>query len=257
MEIHHHFSRIAHRYKDLRVTDSEPIAFIKEKLQKLKKIKAADVGCGGGRYDLNLFQHLGNKLHLTCIDSNASMLHELTKGLNEHEIKNFKTITAPAKELPLEDGSLDAMFTFNAVHHFKLPDFLGEASRLLRDDGYLFMYTRLRSQNKINIWGRFFPGFCDKEKRLYELDELEDLLEKSPQLELESVEYFKYKRIAKLERLITQAKNHHYSTLYLYKEQEFNESLKKFQENITHHYKNTDNITWNDENVMLIIRKRI
>lgn len=255
--IHRHFSKIAHKYKDLRATDLEPILFIKKKLQNLTKIEAADVGCGAGRYDVELFHYLGERLYLTCIDANENMLNELTKNLKEHKIKNFKAIKASAIALPLAVNSLDAMVTFNAIHHFILPDFLGETSRVLKDKGYLFIYTRLRGQNRRNIWGRFFPQFCEKEKRLYELSELKEMLEKTPILRLESTEYFKYKRMAKLEWLITQTTHHHYSTFDLYDEKEFEETLKKFQGNIIHHFKNPDNIIWDDENIMLVIRKSV
>jgi ubiquinone/menaquinone biosynthesis C-methylase UbiE len=236
------------------ITNNKTFLFIKDKFQNLSEIEAADVGCGGGRYDLELFRHLGDKLHLTCIDYNSSMLNELIQNLKEHKIKNFKAIKAPADDLPLTDNSLDCMFTFNAIHHFKLLDFLKEAFRVLRDNGYLFIYTRLRSQNKRNIWGRYFPKFNEKETRLYELNELEKILNETT-LRLESVEYFKYKRIVELEWLVAQAKNHHYSTFYLYDEKEFEESLKEFQENIAREFKKLDKITWNDENIMIVIKK--
>jgi hypothetical protein len=42
-------------------------------------------------------------------------------------------------------------------------------------------------------WGRFFPNFSEKETRLYELDEFKKILIKMPILELDSIEYFKYK----------------------------------------------------------------
>ena len=252
---HTHFSQIAHIYKDVRTTDLEPISFIKKKLQNLNKIEAADVGCGAGRYDIELFHHLGERLYLTCIDDNENMLNELTKNLQAHKIRNFKTIRVRARALPVAANSLDAMVSFNAIHHFILSDFIGEASRVLRDNGYLFIYTRLRSQNKRNIWGRFFPEFCEKEKRLYELGELKEMLAKIAILKLESIKYFKYKRMAKLEWLIIQATHHHYSTFDLYDEKEFEETLKGFRENITTHFKNPDNIIWNDENIMLVIRK--
>ena len=254
-KIHHHFSRIAHKYEDLRTTDLEPILFIKEKLQNLTKIEAADVGCGVGRYDIKLFHHLTKRLYLTCIDYNKNMLNQLIKNLKEYKIKNFKAINASATSLPLIANSLDAIVTFNAIHHFKLLDFLNETSRVLRDNGYLFIYTRLRSQNKRNIWGRFFPEFHEKEKRLYELSELREMLKKIPILIFESIEYFKYKRMARLEWLTKQATHHHYSTFFLYDEKEFEEALREFQENITHHFKNPDSIIWNDENIMFIIRK--
>lgn len=255
--VHTHFSKIAHKYKDLRTTDLEPILFIKKKLQNLTKIEAADVGCGEGGYDIELFHHLGEGLYLTCIDDNEKMLDELTKNLKERKIRNFKAMRAPARALPLAANSMDVIVTFNAIHHFAFLDFLKETSRVLQDNGYLFIYTRLRSQNERNIWGRFFPEFGEKEKRLYELSELKEMLKKVPILKLESAEYFKYKRMAKLEWLVTLATHHHYSTFYLYDEKEFEEALKKFQGNIIHHFKNPDNIIWNDENTMLVIRKNV
>ncbi len=253
--IHHHFSRIAHKYEDLRTTDLEPVLFIKNKLQNLNRIEAVDVGCGVGRYDIKLFNHIRRKLYLVCIDYNKEMLNELTKNLKEHKIKNFKTINASAMDLPLTANSFNAIVTFNAIHHFKFSDFLKETSRVLRENGYLFIYTRLRSQNKKNIWGRFFPGFHEKERRLYELREVKKMLKKIPILILESIEYFKYKRITKLEWLITQALHHHYSTFSLYDRKEFEEAVKKFEVNITHHFKNLNNIIWSEENIMFIIKK--
>ncbi len=250
-----HFSKVADEYKDIRTTDLEPILFIKKTLQDHTKIDAADVGCGAGRYDIELFHYLGKVLRLTCIDENEKMLDELIKNLEECEIKKFKAIRAPARALPLVANSLDAILTFNAIHHFRFLDFLKESARVLRANGYLFVYTRLRGQNKTNIWGRFFPEFHEKENRLYEPNELKEMLEQVPTLKLESTEYFKYKRRTKLEWLITQATHRHYSTFELYDKEEFQEALKKFQGDIMHHFKDPDNIVWDDENVMLVIRK--
>ena len=74
MATHHHFSGIAPKYRDLRTTDPEPIAYIAEELKNLASIKAVDIGCGTGRYDLLLYQYLGDKLHLACVDANGNML---------------------------------------------------------------------------------------------------------------------------------------------------------------------------------------
>lgn len=252
-----HFSKIAHIYDDLRTTDLEPILFIKKRLEHLDKIEAADIGCGGGRYDVRLFEQLGEKLCLTCIDDSEKMLKELTKKLEKHKITNYKTVRTQARVLPLKGNSLDAVITLNALHHFMVLDFLQEASRILKDEGYLFIYTRLAQQNKEGIWGRFFPQFHEKEKRLYELDELKQMLKTVPALKLKSTDYFKYKRTADLKKLITQAKHHHYSTFYLYDQQEFEEALRKFEASIIHHFKDPDNIVWHDENIMLTIRRKV
>jgi len=62
--IHEHFSIIAPKYRKLRTTDLEPIFSIKKYLHNYKKIKAADIGCGCGRYTSKLFQYLKNKILL-------------------------------------------------------------------------------------------------------------------------------------------------------------------------------------------------
>jgi ubiquinone/menaquinone biosynthesis C-methylase UbiE len=76
------------------------------------------------------------------------MLKQLEIYLAQHKIKNFQIRKAIADNLPIEDNSLNCIFIFNAVHHFKLLKFLNETSRVLRANGYLFIYTRLRSQNE-------------------------------------------------------------------------------------------------------------
>lgn len=255
--IHHHFSKIAHKYRDLRTTDLEPILFIEKKLQKYPKLVAADVGCGAGRYDLKLFQYLSKRLFLYCIDANKEMLKFLKEFLVKHKIRNFKTIKAFVRKIPIKDNSLDCLFTFNAIHHFKTSQFLKESSRILKDGGHLFIYTRLKSQNRKNVWGKYFPLFNKKETRLYELNELKSSLKKLPKLKIESVEYFKYYRFASLDWLIKQAQNHHYSTFFLYTKKEFERSLEKFKQNIRREFKDLNKINWFDENILLVIRKHI
>lgn len=255
--IHHHFSKIAHRYRDLRVTDLEPIIFTEKKLHKHSKIVAADIGCGVGRYDLKLFRYLGKRLFLYCIDANKDMLEILREFLAKHEIRNSQTIRATAEKVPLRDNCLDCIFTFNAIHHFQISQFLNEASRLLKNNGYLFIYTRLRSQNRRNIWGKHFPLFHEKETRLYELNELRSSIEKIPRLEMETVEYFKYARLSSLDTLLERVQNHHYSTFYVYSKKEFDDSLKKFEQNIRRNFEDPNKINWFDENILLVVRKQI
>lgn len=80
--MHQHFSEIAAVYRDLRITDREPIAYIASRLHGTRRIKAADIGCGAGRYTLKLFQHLGQNIkRFHCIDINHLMLDELRSHL--------------------------------------------------------------------------------------------------------------------------------------------------------------------------------
>ncbi len=251
--MHKHFSEIAPAYRALRTTDLEPIRIICQKLRGLKPVTAADIGCGGGRYDLLLFEHLNN-LHLTCIDRNEAMLRQASSYLKCHGFHNFVAIKADANHLPLKEGLIDFVFSFNAVHHFDFPKFVDGAATFTKNGGFIFIYTRLRSQNMRNIWGHYFPLFSEKEFRLYELDYITEMVDSINGLSIESTERFQFNRKATLEGLVDKVKGRHYSTFSLYKEDELDQALKEFQKNIRRQFQDTNRIEWLDENILFILR---
>ena len=252
--MHGHFAEVAASYNEIRTTDVEPILYIKEKLKHKKAIHAVDIGCGGGRYCLLLFQHLPG-LHLTCNDVNESMIAQATQYLKRHGVENFSTLHSDVSALRLPHGSMDCVLSFNAIHHFDPVIFLNKAANALKNKGYIFIYTRLKSQNSRNIWGKFFPGFFERENRLYDLTHLEQWMNSLTSIHMVSIEFFKFKRRATLEQLISQAENKHYSTFRLYPVDTLDQALKDFKKKITHHFKDLNAIEWFDENVMMVFRK--
>ncbi|NER39198.1 MAG: class I SAM-dependent methyltransferase [Oscillatoria sp. SIO1A7] len=248
-----HFSQVAPDYRQARTTDSEPIAFISENLQHLPEVSAADVGCGAGRYDLLLFQHLNN-LKLTCIDINESMLAQASEYLTDKGFSNFKTLEAKGDSFSLAPRSLDCVLTFNAIHHFDFAGFLESAAKALKESGQIFIYTRLRSQNARNIWGEYFPGFTEKEDRLYEMDRIESWIASSQQLTLKTVKRFEYERTASLEQLLKKVKVRHYSTFSLYEKGELAEALPIFEERLGEKFSDLNQIKWFDENILLVLQ---
>ena len=106
-DIYDHFSRIAPKYRGLRITDPEPVNFIAKELGNLSSIEAVDVGCGAGRYGLLLCRYLGDKLHLTCADTNPNMLEVLDDYLIKHGISNFTSKHSKAENLPFPRNALD------------------------------------------------------------------------------------------------------------------------------------------------------
>ena len=253
-KMYDHFLHVAPKYRELRTTDLGPILFIANKLQDLPSIRAADIGCGAGRYGLKLVEHLGEKCYLYCIDNNIAMLKQLKTHFTNHNIVNFIPIRSDSHKIPIQTDSLDCVMTLNAIHHFSLPHFLKEASRVLKNNGRLFIYTRLRDQNARTIWGMHFPDFHKREKRLYELDHLKSMFERDPNLNLDSIKIFEHHRVFPLERLIEQARNHHYSTFKLYGKKQFLEAMHKFERNIFRHYEDLDRITWKEENTLLVVK---
>jgi len=253
--MYNHFSKIASLYKDVRTTDIDPILFITKKLKDRTKIEAADIGCGAGRYDLFLFKYLNN-LSLLCIDNNESMLEQTSNHLKNNGITSFRIMKADMNNLSLKDCSMDCIFTFNAIHHFDFIKFLENVGRAIRETGFIFIYTRLRSQNAKNIWGRYFPLFLEKEDRLYELDEMEKIINSTNSLTIESIKKFKYKRSSTLEQLIDKVKARHYSTFSLYKEEELEYCLKRFQKNIINNFDDLAQVEWFDENILLTLKHK-
>jgi len=250
-----HFSDVAPSYRKARTTDVEPIRYIADLLKLSQQVVAADIGCGTGRYDGLLFDHVGSGLFLHCVDASEHMLEELQSHLGEEYDGLYDFAVGQADDLPLADESIDVVLTFNAVHHFPLQLFLKETLRVMKYGSHLFIYTRFRSQNERSIWGLYFPRFAEKEDRLYESYVMHDVVASVPGLTLERIKPFRYARQSSLNRLVEQAMTHHYSTFSLYGAEEFEESLEGFKENIRGRYVNLEIIDWYDENVLVEIRK--
>ena len=248
-----HFSQIASIYSQVRTIDYELIDYITKKLAFKQTIVAADIGCGDGRYSIKLIEKLRNRLSLTCVDVNYEMLQQISKISSN--IQNLQTKQAIAEELPFADNSLDCIFSFNAIHHFKINEFAKECNRVLKNNGVLFIYTRLKEQNESNIWCKFFPDFSKKENRLFDIQSLTKHISNQTSLNLTSTEFFEHKRSSDIQTLVSKAEKKHYSTFSLYTVSEFEKSLGKFKQNIYENFSNPENIQWVDENTMFLFQK--
>ena len=245
-----HFAKVAEVYSEVRTTDPAPVLYIRDALAGFARVRAADIGCGDGRYDRLLFDHIAN-LRLICVDASAPMLERLSESLTRAGIRDFTTRLSDVGDLTLEDESLDAVLSFNAVHHFDIPAFLAKASQALGAGGRLFVYTRTPAQNAANLWGRFFPRFTEKESRLHAAEALEGWIAAESGLEIVETKTFRHARTASLERLLAQVRSQHYSTFSLYSERELEEACRAFEARIRRAFDDPDAISWHDENVML------
>jgi ubiquinone/menaquinone biosynthesis C-methylase UbiE len=248
-----HFTKLASFYSQNRTFDHEAINYIIKKLASMSNIAAADIGCGDGRYSIKLIEKLRNRLSLTCVDNNYEMLQQISNILPN--FKNLQTKYAFAEKLPFDDNSLDCIFSFNAIHHFKINEFAKECNRVLKNNGLLFIYTRLKEQNESNIWGKFFPDFSKKENRLFDNQSLTERISSQTSLNLKSTESFQHDRSSDIRTLVSKAEKKHYSTFSLYTVSEFEKSLGKFKQNIYQNFNNPENIQWVDENTMFVFQK--
>ena len=248
-----HFSQVASIYSQVRTIDYELINYITKKLASMSNIVAADIGCGDGRYSIKLIEKLRNRLSLTCVDNNYEMLQQISKISSNFQ--NLQTKQAFAEKIPFDDNSLDCIFSFNAIHHFKINEFAKECNRVLKNNGLLFIYTRLKDQNESNIWGKFFPDFSKKENRLFDNHSLTECISSQTSLNLKSTESFQHNRSSDIRTLVSKAEKKHYSTFSLYTVSEFEKSLAKFIQNIHQNFSNPENIQWVDGNTMFVFQK--
>ena len=232
-------------YRKVRTTDPEPVNHIAQELAGYSSVRAADIGCGAGRYDLLLFEAVP-RLHLTCIDTNQAMLEKGAQLLSNNGINRFETRQTRVETLKLGKQSFDCVVSFNAVHHFDLDDFFRVARDGLKEEGHLFVYTRLPEQNARTIWGRYFPGFVEKETRS---------IERTESLFFSSAARFHYQRSVCLDRLMDQAHNQHYSTFALYEDGEFDEAMAIFERRLRDRFADLGQITWHDENILFHARR--
>ncbi len=80
-------------------------------------------------------------------------------------------------------------------------------------------------------------------------------IERTESLFFSSAVCFRYQRTARLDRLMEQAHNRHYSTFSLYEDGEFNEAMAIFERRMRDRFADHDQITWHDENILFHARR--
>jgi len=240
-----HFGRVAAAYESLRTTDEAPVRTIGEFLPD-RPVTGLDAGCGTGRYSRLLRELLPDGSLLAASDVSASMLAQLKAG-DHGRARGVVPMLAAAEALPLRAASLDLVTAFNCVHHFDLGRFLAAAARVLKPGGQLFIYTRTPQQNARTIWGRYFPGFTEREQRLHSEDALRDAISATSGLNVIATQTFRHPRSSTAERLRAQAEGRHYSTFSLYTPQELRASIAAFLARLP-----SPEVRWVDEHLLVV-----
>jgi ubiquinone/menaquinone biosynthesis C-methylase UbiE len=240
-----HFERVAAVYESLRTTDEAPVRAIGQLLPG-HPVTGLDIGCGTGRYTRLLHGLLPDGSRLAAADVSAAMLAQFTASRRGDECAVVPVLAA-AEQLPLRAASLDVVTAFNCVHHFDLGRFLAAAARVLAPGGQLFIYTRTPQQNARTIWGRYFPGFTEREQRLHSQAALRDAIRRTSGLTMAATQTFQHPRTSTATRLRAQAQGHHYSTFSLYTPDELRTSIAIFLARLP-----SPEVCWVDEHLLVV-----
>jgi SAM-dependent methyltransferase len=242
-----HFERVAAVYESLRTTDEAPVRKIRQLLPD-RPVTGLDVGCGTGRYTRLLGALLPDGSLLVASDVSAAMLAQLKAGNHGHALGVVVPLLSTAEELPLRAASLDVVTAFNCVHHFDLGRFLTSVARVLAPGGQLFIYTRTPQQNARTIWGRYFPGFTEREQRLHSQAAIRDAVRRTDGLQVVATQTFSHPRLSTAERLRAQVEGRHYSTFSLYTPQELRASIATFLARLP-----SPEVSWVDEHLLVVV----
>jgi ubiquinone/menaquinone biosynthesis C-methylase UbiE len=115
-----------------------------------------ELGAGTGKLT-RVMVDLGHDVHAT--DPDAAMLKIL-----EAEVPGVPTARAGAEEIPLGDGSVDAVIAAQAFHWFDLDKALPEIARVIRPGGRLCLVWNTRNE-KIP-WVRRLGGIIGTQEQL-------------------------------------------------------------------------------------------
>jgi len=234
-----HFAVVAARYQSLRDTDHEPVRHIRDHFPD-RRLVGLDVGAGTGRYTQLLVEQLDGRASILAAD----LSHPMLRTLQQHVPTGDVAVRCESERLPIRDGAVDFVTTFNAVHHFELDRFVEEVARVLAPNGHLFVYTRTPQQNAQSIWGRAFPGFTSRETRLHDEATLCHALSRLGTVHSSS---FSFSRRATPARLTERVRGCFYSTFALYEPDELETALRRFLQTIG----GRDEVCWQDHNLLV------
>jgi ubiquinone/menaquinone biosynthesis C-methylase UbiE len=103
-----------------------------------RPLTVLELGAGTGKLTRVLVE-LGHDVHAT--DPDPAMLQIL-----EREVPGVRTAEASAEDIPLGDGSVDAVIAAQAFHWFDLDLALPEIARVLRPDGSVCLVWNYRNE---------------------------------------------------------------------------------------------------------------
>ncbi|MEZ5316044.1 MAG: methyltransferase domain-containing protein [Vicinamibacterales bacterium] len=136
--------------------------------------RVIDLGCGSGRA---LAWNTDTGATLTGIDISPFFAHDA--------IGRFGLLLGDLRRLPLRDGAFTKAWTLDVLEHLSpqaLRDVLGEANRVLADDGALFIYTHVRRNGWISGGLRLVNRLAHALERRGLLDLSQERLRKSDHL---------------------------------------------------------------------------
>ena len=257
-----HFAQVSARYRTLRELDVGAVRLISDVVARAadpgRPVRLVDIATGSGRY-LDAVSHgVGSALALKVVsiglDRSLPMLQQARLRAG-HAGLRARHLVGAVETLPFRAASCDVMTCFNAVHHFDLARFAGEAARVLTPAGQLVVYTRTPEQNRRTIWGRHFPEFATRETRLHAVNEMRAALDATGAFGSVRAQMVAWRVTTSLARLVEQATHYHYSTFRLYSDEALRAAVDTFRQRVRQAFPDVTHITHDNDHVVVSVQR--
>jgi len=119
-----------------------------QKIMSIIGVKANDTvldfGCGKGYYSFAASKTVGEKGHVIALDKSKLRMQLIKRRVKRESVANIECVlTDGSLELPIEKESVDIVFIYDIMHHFKGDKralLLKEIRRILKPDGILTVH---------------------------------------------------------------------------------------------------------------------
>jgi ubiquinone/menaquinone biosynthesis C-methylase UbiE len=147
---------------------------------QLSTFNILSIGCGAAWWEIkSIFEKPVDKIYL--LDPNTEVLNKedveegisyFSKIFNKPFPASFELLIQEAKEIPLENSSIDEIWFFNSLHEInEVNTCLQECHRLLKSGGQIFMEEELSEKEQL-----FHEG-CHRP--LYFFDDIKKMMQAS------------------------------------------------------------------------------
>ena len=102
----------------------------------------ADIGSGTGKFAKHL---LKRGCEVYCVEPNEDMRHTAERELIQFE--KFRSVQGNAENTTLGSGGVDYITTAQAFHWFDVDKFKKECSRIIRNNGKVFLLWNVRDES--------------------------------------------------------------------------------------------------------------
>ena len=229
------YSQIAKYYDKVRPT---PADILLSKIIEYGKIDAnyavLDVGCGTGRYPLNISAM--KNLMFCALEPSSEMLKQ---AVMKDKSKRILWIQGDGQWLPFQDGFFDCVYMTAVIHHIENKEItLREIYRVSKKDGKCVIMTFSHSGIKKHIT-RDFPGVVAIDlKRIPSVPSIRKMM---AMIGFRDVHYHVIQLdegYISTDEYLRRVRNKYMSTLTLLSEEDFQRGFKIFKEKVEKKYGN-------------------